>query len=198
MAAGSAPPSRRLALPAREAAWELLCEHNESPALRKHALGVEAAMRSYAEYFAADAELWGHTGLLHDLDYEKHPTLEEHPWVGAEILRERGYPEELVHAVLAHGDHTGVKRESRLDKTLYAVDELVGFVVAVALVRPARSLVDLPVKSVLKKFKDKAFCRAIDRDHLRAGAADLGVEMRDHVARVIEALQGVAAELELD
>lgn len=187
-----------MALPDRAEAWALLCEHTESPNLRKHALGVEAAMRAYAGRCGADPELWGQTGLLHDLDYEKHPSLEDHPYVGAEILRSAGYPEELVHAVLAHADHTGVARESDLDRVLYAVDELVGFVVAVALIRPSKTITDLPVKSVLKKFKDKAFCRAIDRDHLRAGAEEIDMPMREHVEIVIGALGGISDELGLD
>lgn len=184
-------------VPDRDEAWALLNEHTRTPNLIKHALGVEAAMRGYARRFEADEDLWGVVGLLHDFDYDAHPSLEEHPFVGVEILRERGYSEEIIHAVLAHADHTGVARESLLDKTLYAVDELVGFVVAVALIRPDRTLTGLPVKSVMKKFKDKAFCRAVDRDHLRAGAADLGVDMREHVEAVIESLRGIAAELEL-
>lgn len=186
-----------MTLPSRDRAWALLTEHTRSDNLRKHALGVEAAMRGYARRYDADEELWGITGLLHDLDYERHPSLEEHPWVGAEILRREGYPEELVHAVLSHADHTGVERSALLDRALYAVDELVGFIVAVALVRPSKSLSDLPVKSVTKKLKDKAFCRAIDRDHLRQGAEDLGVPMRDHVENVLVSLQEIAGDLGL-
>jgi len=184
-------------IPTREQAWALLTEHTRNPNLLKHALGVEAAMRAYARQFEDDEELWGVVGLLHDLDYEKHPSLEEHPFVGADILRGEGYSEEIVRAVLAHADHTGVARDSQMAKALYAVDELVGFVVAVALVRPAKSISDLPVKSVTKKFKDKAFCRAIDRDHLRAGAEDLGVDMGAHVETVTASLAGIAKELEL-
>ena len=175
----------------------LLTQHTQNPNLLKHAIGVEAAMRAYARHFSADEDLWGVTGLLHDLDYEKHPSLEEHPFVGAQVLRDEGVSEDIVLAILGHADHTGVPRETRMAKTLYAVDELVGFVVAVALVRPAKSITDLPTKSVLKKFKDKPFCRAIDRDHLRAGAAEIGVEMREHVERIISALGGIAADLEL-
>lgn len=186
-----------MSLPSRDRAWALLTEHTRSDNLRKHALGVEAAMRGYARRYDADEELWGITGLLHDLDYERHPSLEEHPWVGAEILRGEGYPEELVHAVLSHADHTGVERNALLDRALYAVDELVGFIVAVALVRPSKSLSDLPVKSVTKKLKDKAFCRAIDRDHLRQGAEDLDVPMRDHVENVLVSLRRIADDLGL-
>ena len=181
--------------PTRNEAWDLLSEHTQSPNLLKHALAVEAAMRGYARQFGEDEERWGVVGLLHDLDYEKHPSLEEHPFAGAAILRDAGCDEELVNAVLAHADHTGVPRVSRLDKTLYAVDELAGFVVACALIRPEKSLSALPAKSVTKKFKDKAFCRAIDRDHLRAGAEDLGVELKDHVVTVLEALQAIGEEL---
>lgn len=154
-------------------------------------------MRAYARHFDEDVELWGVVGLLHDVDYEEHPSLEEHPRVGVGWMRELGYDDVVLDAVLSHADHTGVPRETRLQKALYAVDELVGFVVAVALVRPSRSITDLPVKSVTKKFKDKAFCRAIDRDHLRAGAEHLGVDMREHVERVIAALGDIADDLEL-
>jgi putative nucleotidyltransferase with HDIG domain len=183
--------------PTRSEAWALLTQHTEGASLLKHALGVEAAMRAYAPRFGADADLWGIVGLLHDLDYEKHPSLEEHPFVGAAILREHGYSEDIVASVLGHADHTGVARETPMAKTLYAVDELVGFIVAVALVRPSKSITDLPVKSVMKKFKDKAFCRAIEREHLRAGADDLGVEMREHVGTIIGALAGISDELGL-
>lgn len=186
-----------MSLPSRDEAWALLTEHTQTPNLIKHALGVEAAMRGYARHFDADEDLWGITGLLHDLDYDSHPSLEEHPFVGAEILREHGYPEELVHAVLSHADHTGVPRDALMDRTLYAVDELVGFIVAVALVRPGKTVTELPVKSVTKKFKDKAFCRPVNRDHLRQGAEDLGVPMRDHVENVLESLRGIADGLEL-
>lgn len=183
--------------PTRERAWDLLTRHTRSPNLLKHALGVEAAMRGYALRFGADEEIWGLAGLLHDIDYEQHPALQEHPFVGATILRDLDYPEPVVHAILAHADHTGVPRRSDMDRALYAVDELVGFIVAVALIRPAKSLVGLPVKSVTKKLKDKAFCRAIDRGHLRQGAEDLGVEMGDHIATVLQSLQAIAEPLGL-
>lgn len=184
-------------LPSRAQAWALLNEHTRSPQLLKHALGVEAAMRGYARRLGQDEELWGITGLVHDLDYDRHPSLEEHPFVGVEILRRHGYPEDLVHAVLAHADHTGVARESLLDRGLYAVDELVGFIVAVALIRPSRSIVDLPVSSVVKKLKDKAFCRAVDREHLRGAADGLDLPLRDHIENVIASLREVAQPLEL-
>lgn len=183
--------------PTREDAWSLLTEHTQSPNLRKHALAVEAAMRGYARSQGADEERWGIVGLIHDFDYEQHPSLEEHPFVGAEILKSRGWPDDIVHAVLAHADHTGVPRRNAMDRTLYAVDELTGFIVAVALIRPTKSISDLPVKSVTKKFRDKAFCRAIDRDHLRAAAAELDLELREHVDNVLGSLREIAPDLGL-
>lgn len=184
--------------PTRQQALSLLHEHTDNPNLIKHALAVEAAMRRYARRFDGDPERWGIAGLLHDFDYEEHPSLEEHPFVGAEILEDRGYPREIIEAILGHADHTGVPRETTMARALYAVDELTGFIVACALVRPSKSVMDLPVSSVTKKFKDKAFCRAIDRDHLYAGAEDLGVPMDEHVGEVLEAMRGIAEELELD
>lgn len=184
--------------PTREDAYALLTEHTKNPNLVKHALAVEAAMRHYARHFGVDdEESWAIAGLVHDFDYEEHPSLEEHPFVGAEILKEKGYPDEIVDAVLGHADHTGVPRETLMAKTLYAVDELTGFIVAVALIRPGKNLHEVPVKSVTKKFKDKAFCRAIDRDHLYAGAEELGVPMEEHVGHVLRAMQGIAADLGL-
>lgn len=185
-------------IPTREEAWALLQEWTQTPHLLKHALGVEAAMRGYARRFAEDVDVWGCVGLLHDFDYDRHPSLQEHPFVGAEELRRRGVDESLVRAVLAHADHTGVERHSRLEHTLYAVDEMVGFIVAAALIRPGRSIIDLPVKSVTKKLKDKAFCRAVDRDHLRAGAAAIGVPIEQHIEHLIEDLEAVAVEIGLD
>jgi len=184
--------------PTREQALSLLEEHTRNPNLIKHALAVEAAMRRYARRFDGDVDRWGITGLLHDFDYEEHPSLEEHPFVGVEILEEKGYPSDVIEAILGHADHTGVPRETRMAKALYAVDELTGFIVACALVRPSQSVNDLPVSSVTKKFKDKAFCRAIDRDHLYAGAEDLGVPMEEHVGEVLEAMRGIAGDLDLD
>lgn len=185
-------------IPTREEAWALLEEWTQAPHLLKHALAVEAGMRGYARRFGGDEELWGVVGLLHDFDYDRHPSLEEHPFVGAEELRRRGVDEQIVHAVLAHADHTGVERVSDLDRAIYAVDEMAGFIVAVALIRPSKSLLDLPVKSVTKKFKDKAFCRAVDRDHLRAAAEEIGLPLQEHVANLIEDLKPAAAELGLD
>ncbi len=183
--------------PTRADAWALLSKHTQSANLRKHALAVEAAMRGYARRFGANEERWGIVGLIHDFDYEEHPSLEEHPVVGAGILESKGWPEDMIHAVLAHADHTGVPRRSQMDRALYAVDELTGFIVAVALIRPTKSITDLPVKSVTKKLRDKAFCRAIDRDHLRAAADELDLELREHVENVLESLRPIAAELGL-
>ncbi len=184
--------------PTREQAFALLTEHTKSPNLVKHALCVEAAMRFYARRYDDAEETWAIAGLLHDFDYEEHPSLEEHPFVGVEILRSLQYPDDIVDAILGHSDHTGVPRVTQMAKALYAVDELTGFIVACALVRPSKSLLDLPVKSITKKFKDKAFCRAIDRDHLRAAAEELEMPLRDHVENVLTALQGIATELGLD
>ena len=152
-------------------------------------------MRWYARRFGEDEELWGLTGLLHDLDYERYPTAEVHPRHGAAVLAERGYPEEMIYAVKAHADYMEIPRRTRLDKTLYAVDELSGLVNAVALVRPSRSLHDLEPRSVKKKMKDKAFARGVNREDIRRGAEDLGVELDDHIRAVIEAMDGIAAEL---
>lgn len=175
----------------REAAWELLCAWTESESLRKHALGVEAAMRRYARKFGEDETLWGVTGLLHDMDYERHPSREEHPFKGVEALREAGYPEVVLEAILGHADYSGVARTTRMAKTLFAVDELVGFVTAVALVRPSKSIADVKVSSVKKKLKDKTFARGCNRDDIEKGAAELGVGLDEHIAEIIEALREV-------
>ena len=184
--------------PTREQAYDLLTAHTQNPNLVKHALCVEAAMRHYADHFGGDKERWAVTGLIHDFDYEEHPSLEEHPFAGVEILRSLDWPEDIIDAVLGHADHTGAPRTTQMAKALYAVDELTGFIVACALIRPTKSLPDLPIKSITKKFKDKAFCRAVDRDHLRAAAAEIDMELRDHVEHVLGALQGIAAELGLE
>jgi len=181
----------------RQKAWELLTAHTKNPNLIKHALAVEAAMRAYARRFGEDEEKWAIVGLLHDFDYEEHPTLEEHPFAGAQILREQGWPEDIVHAVLAHAEHTGVSRESLMDKAIYAVDELTGLIVAVALVRPTKSILDVKVKSVKKKWKDKAFARGVDRSQIERGAEELGVPLDEHIAIVLEAMKGIADELGL-
>jgi len=181
----------------REEAWNLLCEYTKSENLRKHALAVEAAMRAYARRFGEDEELWGVVGLIHDFDYEQHPTAEEHPMVGAQILRERGWPEEVVRAVLAHAPYTGVPRDTLMAKTLFAVDELTGLIVAVALVRPTKSILDVKVKSVKKKWKDKSFAAGVNRADIELGAQELGVDLSEHIGVVLEAMQGIADELGL-
>jgi putative nucleotidyltransferase with HDIG domain len=172
----------------RADAWDLLCEWTQSDSLRRHMLAVEAAMRAYAPRFDGDAELWGLTGLLHDLDYERHPSLEDgHPRYALRELEARGYPPELVRAVASHATYLGVPRESPMEKTLFAVDELSGFLLACAYVRP-EGLVGMTPKSVRKKMKAAAFAAAVSRDDLAAGASDLGVDFDEHVAFVIAAL----------
>jgi putative nucleotidyltransferase with HDIG domain len=182
----------------RPEAWSLFCEWTESPSLRKHVLAVEAAMRAYARRFGEEEELWGITGLLHDLDYERHPDLETgHPRVALAELEARGYPPELIRGIASHADFLGVSRETRMEKTLYAVDELCGFVMACAYVRPT-GIHGLTPKSVRKKMKTPAFAAAVDRDELREGAEALGVDFDEHLAFVIAALEERASELELD
>jgi putative nucleotidyltransferase with HDIG domain len=185
----------------RDAAWQLLCEFTQSDALRQHARGVEAALRAYAGWFgvgdAEELETWGIVGLLHDFDYEQNPTLETHVHVGCRILRERGCPEELIDAVASHADYMGIQRDTPLKKALYACDELVGFIGACVKVRPSRSLTDLPVASVIKKLKDKAFARSVDRQAVYDGAAAVGRPLAEHVAFVIESLKPIARELGL-
>lgn len=181
----------------REEAWQLLTEFTKNESLLKHALAVEAAMGHYARKFGEDEEKWRVVGLLHDFDYEVHPTLDKHPQEGAKILRERGVPEEIIDGVLSHADHLGLPRDTLMKKTLYAVDELTGFVIAVALVRPNKSILDVEPGSVRKKMKDKAFARAVNRDDIIRGAEALGVPLEEHMGEVIEALKGVADELGL-
>lgn len=188
-------------LPSRVEALALVHEYTQNENLRRHMLAVEAAMRAYARKLGEDEELWELTGLLHDFDYERWPNeahnpSEGHPSTGVKILRGKGYPEEMCTAILGHGDYTGVPRETRLAKALYAVDELTGFLTACALVRP-NGITDLEVKSVMKKMKDPAFARAVNREEMQKGAADLGVEFGEHVALVIEAMRGIAGELAL-
>ena len=179
----------------RSSAWDLLCEWTESDSLRRHMLAVEAAMRAYARRLGADEELWGLTGLLHDLDYERYPDLATgHPRYGIAELRRRGYPEELVRAVASHADFMGVSRDTPMEKALYAVDELCGFVLACAYVRP-EGLVGMTPKSVKKKLKQPSFAAAVNRDELRHGAEELGVDFDEHLAFVIEALAGQRAAL---
>jgi putative nucleotidyltransferase with HDIG domain len=182
----------------REQAWELFCEWTESPSLRKHVQAVEAAMRAYAPRFGADPDLWGLVGLLHDLDYERYPDLETgHPRMALEEFERRGFSPEFVRAVASHADFLGVSRDSDMEKALYAVDELSGFVRACAYVRP-EGIHGMTPKSVKKKMKTPAFAAAVSREELRAGAEALGVDFDDHVATVIAALEERSAELELD
>ena len=181
----------------RASAWNLMCEYTQSESLRKHMLAVEACMRAYARKYGEDEDKWGVTGLLHDFDYEKYPTPQEHPFVGNKILEERGYPEDIRRAILSHADYSGVKRESRMEKVLYACDELAGFITASALVKPNKSLSAVEAKSVRKKMKDKAFARSVNREDIINGAADLGVDLEEHIAFCIEAMKAVAPELGL-
>ena len=181
----------------RDAAWALLTEFTHNENLQKHALAVEAAVRGYARHWGEDEAAWGVVALLHDFDYERYPDLADHPFKGAEILRERGYPEWLVRAVLSHADHTGIVRESRLEHTLFACDEMAGFVTAAALIRPSKSLLDLEAKSVVKRMKEKAFARAVNRDDLRRGAEEIGVPLDVHVANVIAFMREHAEALGL-
>jgi predicted hydrolase (HD superfamily) len=178
----------RMAL-SRDDAWGLLTEYTQSDSLRKHALAVEAAVRGYARRFGEDENDWGVVALLHDFDYERWPSPEDHPFRGCEILRARGYPEWATRAILSHADYSGVRRESALERTLWACDEMAGFVTAAALVRPSRSVLDLEPKSVVKRMKDKAFARAVKRDDLRGGAEALGLPLEEHIANVIAALR---------
>jgi putative nucleotidyltransferase with HDIG domain len=186
----------------RTAALQLMHEHTQSPSLRQHMLAVEAAMRAYAVKFGDDPESWGVVGLLHDFDYERYPNQEHsatdgHPSWGVGVLRERGLSEALCRAILGHASYTGVPRDSRLAQTLFAVDELCGFLVACALVRPSKSLTDLEVSSVKKKLKDKAFARGVNRDEVHQGAEELGVPLDEHIAFVIAALRPVEDTLSL-
>lgn len=182
----------------RQDAWALLCEYTQNPSLIKHALAVEAAMRAYARKFSKDETTWGVVGLLHDFDYERYPDPPDHPLRGAEILQARGYPDDVIYAIKSHADYLGVPRRSALDQALYAVDELAGFITAVALVRPSRNIADVTVASVKKKFKDKAFARAVRREDMLRGAADLGVDLEAHIQLVIDAMKSVAPQLGLD
>ena len=172
-------------IPTREDAWRLLTEYTTNDRLLKHGLAVEAAVRGYARTFGEDEAHWGIVALLHDFDYERWPNLENHPIRGSEILRERGYPEQMIRAILSHADHTGVRRETKLEHTLFACDEMAGFVTAAALVRPSKSVLDLEARSVKKRMKDKAFARAVSRDDLRRGAEEIGVPIEEHIDNVI-------------
>ncbi len=178
--------------------WKLLTEFTQSESLRKHALAVEACMKAYAGKFSADADLWSLVGLLHDFDYDKYPSREGHPYKGSEILKERGYSDEIRRAIMSHAEYTGVTRDTPMEKCLFACDELAGFITAIALVKPSKSLAEVEPKSVRKKMKDKAFARSVSRDDIINGAADLGVDLDEHIAFCIEALKGIAGELGLE
>jgi putative nucleotidyltransferase with HDIG domain len=189
-------------MPSRDDAWSLLCEFTQSESLRKHALAVEACLRAYARKLGSGEELSALTGLLHDFDYERwpnaehHPT-EQHPFGGSQILRERGYPEEMIHAILGHANYCGVARVSPLDHALFACDELAGFLVACALVKPSRSIQELEASSVKKKLKDKAFARGVSREDVYLGAEELGLPLEEHISFCIEALRSIAPALGL-
>ena len=184
-------------VPSREDAWTLLTQHTQSPNLIKHALAVEAAMRAYAVKLGGDVELWGVTGLIHDVDYEQHPTADEHPLAGAKMLEQLGWPEEIIVAIKGHATYLGVPRDTPMSRALFAVDELTGFIAACALVRPDKSIHSLKARSVRKKWKDKAFARAVSREDIEQGAAELGAELEDHIGFVIEAMRTVADEVGL-
>jgi putative nucleotidyltransferase with HDIG domain len=181
----------------RDHAWGLLTEFTRGDSLRKHARAVEASMRAYATRYGEDVEGWGIAGMLHDFDYEMHPRAPHHPVKGAEILTARGVPPDIVYAILAHADYSGMPRVSRLDRALYACDELTGFVHACALVRPGKVISGLEPASVKKKLKDKGFARTVNRDDVYRGATELGVDLDAHIAFVVEALEGVAPEIGL-
>jgi len=179
----------------RENAYALLTEYTKSDSLIKHALSVEQAMKAYAVKNGEDAERWGIAGLLHDFDYEKYPTLEDHPMRGMEILAEKGYPQDIIDAIGGHAEHTGVKRETMMAKTLFAVDELCGFLLACAYVRPDKSIANVQVKSVKKKLKDKSFARAVNRDDIENGIVEMGVDKDEHIQFVIDALSEINDQL---
>jgi predicted hydrolase (HD superfamily) len=198
----------------RGVAWELLTEFTQSESLRKHALAVEACMRAcshklgtgnsdaselgLSELGLSQEDLWGIVGLIHDFDYEKYPSLEDHPYKGNEILKERGWPEVITRAIMSHAEYTGVTRDTPMEKALFACDELAGFITAVALIKPGKSLAEVDAKSVRKRMKDKAFARKVNRDDIVNGTAALGVDLDEHITFCIEALQGIADKLGLD
>jgi putative nucleotidyltransferase with HDIG domain len=186
-----------MTLPSRDDAWNLLCEYTKTDSLRNHARAVEQVMRAYARKWGEDEELYGIIGLLHDFDYEKFPTMEEHPYKGAEILREKGYPEEVITAIMGHATYTGVARESQAAKTLFAVDELVGFMFAVTYVRPSKSIQAVKPKSVKKKLKQASFAASVSREDIEQGIIELGVERDEHIQFVIDAMKEIDEELGL-
>jgi len=181
-----------------DAGWKLLTEFTQSESLLKHALAVEVCMRAYAQKGGAEEELWGMVGLLHDFDYEKYPSADDHPYRGSEILKDRGYSEEVRRAIMSHAEYSGVARVSPMEKTLFACDELAGFITACTLVKPGKSLAEVEAGSVRKKMKDKAFARSVHREDIIQGAADLGLDLEEHIAFCIEAMKGIAVELGLD
>ena len=188
-------------MPDRDEAWELLCEYTKGESLRKHALAVEAAMRASVKRYGSaedDEDEWGLVGLLHDFDYEMFPTAEQHPFTGANILCGRGYSERFIRAIMGHATYTGVPRDTAMARALFATDELCGFLVACALVRPNKSLDDLEVSSVKKKLKDKAFARSVNRDDIRQGMEELSVDLDDHIRFVIDALRPLQKEIGLN
>ncbi len=189
----------------REQAWQLLTEFTQSESLRKHALAVEACMRACARKFATgsseeseEENLWGIVGLIHDFDYDRYPSLEDHPYKGNAILKERGWPDVISRAIMSHAEYSGVTRDSVMEKALFACDELAGFITAVTLIKPSKSLAEVDVKSVRKRMKDKAFARKVNRDDIINGAAALGVDLDEHIALCIDAMKAVAPELGLD
>jgi putative nucleotidyltransferase with HDIG domain len=182
----------------REAAWCLLTEFTQSESLRKHALAVEACMRPYARKFSGDEEVWGIVGLLHDFDYDQYPSLDDHPYKGNAILKERGYSDEIRKAIMSHAEYTGITRDTPMEKALFACDELAGFITACALIKPGKSLAEVDVKSVRKRMKDKAFARKVNRDDIVNGSTALGVDLDEHIAFCIEALKPIATQLGLD
>ncbi|MFQ6614188.1 MAG: HD domain-containing protein [Fidelibacterota bacterium] len=185
-------------LPTRQEALDLLFEYTHSDSLRRHGLGVEQVMRVLARKYGEDEDRWGLTGLLHDFDYEKYPTADEHPYRGNEILEERGYPEDIREAIMGHAAYTGVPRKTRMARALYSCDELTGFIFAVTYVRPSKSVRDVRVKSVTKKLKDKSFAAKVNRSEVEEGIRELGVDRGEHIQLVISALQEKASELGLD
>jgi putative nucleotidyltransferase with HDIG domain len=193
----TSPTDTPALVPTREAAWALVCEFVQSDSLRKHMRCVEQAMRAYAAKYGEDVEYWGIAGLIHDFDYEQYPTLDQHVWVGSRILAERGWPPDLIRTIQSHADYMGVPREQLIDHALFACDELSGFITAVAYVRPSKSLAEVDARAVMKKMKDKAFARAVSRDDIVQGAAELDLPLEEHIAFVIAALQEIAPELGL-
>ena len=181
----------------RDDAFAIVNEYVKNPNLVKHMLAVESAMRFYARKFGEDEEKWAVAGLLHDFDWEIHPTMAEHPLAGEPILRDHDVPEEIIHAVLSHANHTGIPRETLMEKALFACDEITGLITAVALVRPSRALYDLKVKSVKKKWKDKSFASGANRDEIEQGAEEFGIDLWEHVANVIKAMDSIAEQLDL-